>query len=205
MVNESNRAETILTQLKEATRTRHEDVENAVDLTTGTRSIADYRRLLQRFLGFYRACEGKLGEFVGVIPGLDFDSRRKSPMIESDLTATGLPASEVSETPVCAEVPRPESVAQALGMMYVLEGATLGGQYVARHVKTSLTLDADNGCRFFSSYGAEVGPMWKRFGQVLIEQAKTQDDRDEMIRFAMSTFDDFGDWFRSMNSTVEKT
>jgi heme oxygenase len=50
----------------------------------------------------------------------------------------------------------------AVGCLYVLEGATLGGQFISRHLAT-LGIGPANGGLFFHGYGAKTGEMWKSF------------------------------------------
>lgn len=62
--------------------------------------------------------------------------------------------------------PRLECAA-ALGALYVLEGASLGGRVIARHVADALALTPDTGLAFFCGYGDATGEMWRRFGAAL--------------------------------------
>ena len=55
--------------------------------------------------------------------------------------------------------------ADAWGCAYVLEGATLGGQVVTRHLRR--TGFPDNTLHFYRSYGEQVGPRWRTFGALL--------------------------------------
>jgi heme oxygenase len=59
------------------------------------------------------------------------------------------------------------TLAHALGLLYVLEGATLGGQLLRRRLGPALGLTEERGLAFFTAYGAEVGPMWRAFADAL--------------------------------------
>ena len=59
------------------------------------------------------------------------------------------------------------NAAKALGCLYVLEGATLGGVLIARHVRASLGFDGDAGSAFYLGYGPRTGAMWRGFCGVL--------------------------------------
>ncbi len=51
-------------------------------------------------------------------------------------------------------------VAAGLGALYVVEGATLGGRVIARHLARSLALGPADGAAFFAGYGDRTGAMW---------------------------------------------
>lgn len=52
------------------------------------------------------------------------------------------------------------SLAEALGTLYVLEGATLGGRIIEKHLARTLGLAPDTGARYYHAYGEARGPMW---------------------------------------------
>ncbi len=55
----------------------------------------------------------------------------------------------------------------SLGSMYVLEGSTLGGQYIARTVEQNLGLAPGEGDAYFRGYGDQTMVKWAEFRQVL--------------------------------------
>ena len=54
-------------------------------------------------------------------------------------------------------------VPEGLGALYVIEGATLGGQVITRYIQSALKIDATNGGRFFAAYGDRTGLLWRDF------------------------------------------
>ena len=87
-------------------------------------------------------------------------------------------------------------MSQALGCLYVLEGATLGGQIISRQLEERLAIDAGHGGRFFASYGAAVGEMWQAFGEILVAHARGLECGDAIVASGCATFDAFGRWFQ---------
>ena len=77
--------------------------------------------------------------------------------------------------------------------MYVLEGSTLGGAIIARHVERELGLQVDTGCAFFRSYGRNVGRMWKEFGARLLAVSGPETD-EIIIASANRTFEGLRTW-----------
>jgi heme oxygenase len=70
--------------------------------------------------------------------------------------------------PTVAAVQVPRSWSQALGVLYVLEGATLGLQMVRRQLPASHPGRGTAG-RFFQAYGERTGPLWAGFLRLLEE------------------------------------
>lgn len=86
---------------------------------------------------------------------------------------------------------------EALGCFYVLEGSTLGGQLILRHLKRHFADAPVGSFAFFRAYGDEAGPMWRAFGQALTAaaaQAASGDFDARVVRGAQDTFDTFGTW-----------
>ena len=175
----------ILQKLKEETRSHHEEVEGAVDVMNRMFTLGDYRRLIDRFRSFYSAYEPRLPIDELAAAGFDYGSRRKLPSLERDAAALGLNGPEEEFD----AVPQLDTLAKAFGSLYVIEGSTLGGQVISRHLRQHLELTPENGAAFFSSYGPEVGPMWKRFGEAITAFAEGGNHDDEIVGAAIETFE----------------
>jgi heme oxygenase len=89
------------------------------------------------------------------------------------------------------EIASPE---QAVGVLYVLEGATLGGQFIQRHLQTTLGLTPSQGLSFFCSYGDGVGTMWQAYMQFAALAADTPEKQDAIATAAVETFVCFEQW-----------
>ena len=75
---------------------------------------------------------------------------------------------------------------------YVLEGATLGGQVIGRHAAAH-GLDAA-GLSFFRSYGADVGPMWRRFCEILEMHCRGAEAQSGAVFGALQAFEHLEAW-----------
>lgn len=191
----------ILGKLKEATRTQHENLENTVDVMNNMFSLDNYKTLLTKFYRFYAAIEPKVAANDLLSAGFDFSARRKLPLLEKDLKALGIFENVQKETALWTDLPALDSTAKAFGSLYVMEGATLGGQVIMRHLKQHLDITPENGGAFFNSYGANVGPMWKEFCAITTEFAEKEQDDETIVNSARETFDSFANCF---NSPIEK-
>ena len=154
----------VMDALKEATREAHERTEQHALMGSMMQEPLDlgvYRSVLRCFLAFVRPLEARLAEQVDwEALGLDHHARHKTPWLEHDLALLGVDPATVSDAP---EAPAPEGPAEALGCRYVLEGSTLGGQYIVKHLRKELPGDLQAAVAYFDGYGGETGSKWKAF------------------------------------------
>lgn len=183
----------ILGLLREGTAFLHERVERTVDLPNRLRSRTTYTSLLARLYGFHAPLEDRL---AGVeVVGLDLAARRKADLLRDDLAALGLTGSEIDTLPRDLDLPAVADVSDALGCLYVLEGATLGGQVVRRLAEPAIGVTPDRGCAFFASYGERVGAMWKEFCRILESYAETHPSaNNRIVTTATETFAGLDRW-----------
>jgi heme oxygenase len=163
----------------------------------GTISIHIYTALLQKLFGFYKPLE----ERIAVLPDwhnlpVDLGRRQKAPLLAKDLLWLKVTQPQLSRLPQCKRLPQVNSITEALGCLYVLEGATLGGQIIGRHLKKNLALDEDRGCAFFHSYGDDVGLMWKSFRETLSSHCSKhgRTEEEQLVTSACETFVSLDYW-----------
>ena len=180
----------IFDRLKTSTALQHRRLEQIVGILEPGLNVTSYGVLLVSFYAFYAVIEPKIFEH-DEWKSLEFDPqpRRKLALLSSDLAALGLPL------PLpCPELAQLKNFSQVLGAMYVLEGATLGGQVIGRHLQHHLGLRVENGAAFFGSYGERVGPMWLEFRAFLSAQALDDQIENEIVSGALEMFERLGDW-----------
>lgn len=164
----------------------------------GIKQRTGYISLLKTFYGFYHPLEQKIGGFIdaSVIP--DMDQRRGSSLIMADLHALG---ADVSLMPQAKQLPALSNAALAMGALYVLEGSTLGGRYIAnmlsRQVDPPLQKDE---LRFFTGYGPQTGIKWTSFVAILNEYASDEYTISQMVDAANQTFLHLNLWFTSQHA-----
>jgi len=178
----------LLSRLRTETRAAHDAIERALDLTAPALTRSRYVWLLERFYGFYRPLEEAL--CAAGMPGLDLSARRKAPLLAADLAVLGADAARVPE---CAALPPRASPDDVAGCVYVLEGATLGGQVISRHLHEALALGPGSGARFFHGYGAATGDMWQDV-RTAIESFAARACADDVVRAAAATFATLQAW-----------
>jgi heme oxygenase len=185
------RAET-LDRLRAATRAHHARLEHRLGILDHLREPGRYRSLLAGFLGFYEPAEALLARWLSPLPALRFDARRKTHLLAADLRRLGTSKAELAAIPRHSGLAPLQSEAEALGFGYVLEGATLGGQVISRHAAAH-GLDAA-GLSFFRSYGAEVGPMWRRFCEILEMHCHGAEAQAGAVFGALQAFEHLEAW-----------
>jgi heme oxygenase len=192
----SCRASMMLKCLKAATSTRHAALERRLPLLDANLSLATYRHFVQRLFGFYDPLEARLlalpwWDAVGV----DYAQRHKTPRLRHDLQVLGDTEASIAALPRCDCLPTLSNQAQLWGCLYVIEGATLGGQIIIKNLNARLGLTATSGASFFDGYGAHTGSRWKAFCAAVPGQGgDAPGGRDAMLRSANLTFDLFSEW-----------
>ncbi|MGY1605393.1 biliverdin-producing heme oxygenase [Geodermatophilus sp. SYSU D00815] len=178
----------VLRTLRTATAHEHEQVESALDLMSPALDRARLADVLARLHAFWRAAEAGLDDWAQRSPAdaaaLEWPRRRRSDLFAADLAALG--AQAAAELP---ELPPVDGTDDALGRMYVLEGSTLGGTFIDRHLAALPGLGVRIGA--FSPYGADTGAMWHAFRRFTRERAE---DPDRVVAAAATTFRALADW-----------
>lgn len=154
-------------------------------------SVNDYQTYLAALFGVTIACEDHVFPAISHVI-TDLPDRYKSRLIIDDLLATGLSEAEIDALPVYRF--EFSTVAEALGIMYVLEGSTLGGKILYRHVHEVLGLTPEKGASYFWGYGAQTGNLWKSFISSLTQFVDEREERDGVIGSAKKTFTIIDNW-----------
>lgn len=191
-----------MAKLKEATKAQHENLENVVDVMNKTFKREDYERLLTKFYKFYSSIEPRVAANRLKDSGFDFEARQKTSSLERDLQNLGIYDDVKHLAGSWNDLPTLDTPAKAFGACYVMEGATLGGQIIMRHLKEHLDLTPDNGGSFFNSYGQFVGPMWKEFCTITTEFTEKNGNEEETVNAAKETFDSFARCFAETNGAA---
>ncbi|GAB3515673.1 biliverdin-producing heme oxygenase [Emticicia fontis] len=179
--------ENILIQLRTHTSTLHTAIEQtsiSVDLLDEHVTRQNYVAYLQKMRDIVAFYETKVFQALAdTLP--DLAKREKLALIDEDLTyLSSISASDNFETPAS---PRP-STGYALGCMYVMEGSTLGGKVILKHIAKTLGFIPKQGGSYFGGYGDETGHYWKTFLHTLQEYSANHDSDEEIIAGAKDTF-----------------
>ena len=184
----------VLRLLRTGTAAEHEDVERTLDLLDPSLTPHRLAQVLDAMHGFWRAAEAGLDDWAARWPAdaeaVDWPRRRRASLFATDLRELGASASEAA--PMLPSVPGTD---EALGRMYVLEGSTLGGVFIDRHL-AALPALAGVSVRSFSPYGTETGAMWAAFRRTTRARVSAGGDADAVLASARTTFAGLADWCR---------
>ena len=140
-----------------------------VRLTSPDVGPADYRRYLTAMARVYGGLEPPLFAVVAAeLPDAAVAAlclRPKYPALLADLAANGLAPPVLAAAPLTAD-PHPATLSTALGGLYVLEGATLGGRIIVRQLRRLLG-ERLVGDAFMDFHGDQASAVWKGFSQAL--------------------------------------
>ena len=166
----------IMTLLHAQTSDLHTRLETLIDFPSALLCRGRYRALLAALFGFYEPLEAALAAFPDwAACGLDLAARRHTPALVFDLEALGLSPAAVAALPRCTALPDLPLFATATGCLYVLEGATLGGQVISRQLAAH-GLGLQSGGRFHAGYQGDTGRMWREFAHGMERLAGTWPD-----------------------------
>jgi heme oxygenase len=170
--------------LRASTRAEHEKLDAYLRLGRSAPSREDYLVYLRGWLSYYRAARQSFenwdepchttGDCDARIQWLEDDLRflRSSPDVPPALHCLGLG----------------DGAAEQFGTSYVLEGATLGAQTLARHLGETWKIAPGEGGSFLCGQGTESRGRWTRFVETLNSVSLTEGERLRCAAAAQLTF-----------------
>jgi heme oxygenase len=182
-----------MAELRSACWPAHQRLEKRLDIKVRFGSVGPYRAHLAQMWGFCAGLEQAVAPAALAEVLTDYPSRRKLPLLTRDLLALGVEPNDSDSLERC-ELPACADVAAAFGAVYVLEGATLGGQTLLPLVSREIGVTAEHGASFLASYGADVAPMWQRFGATVDAWCCDPERRTSATRAAVRTFATLEKW-----------
>lgn len=185
-----------LSKLRSETASLHDRLEqNAMSRTLMQPGLTlhFYQRYLQAVYGIVKVfedhCIQRLQPYFN-----DVEQRRKTPLLVADLGAENLekipllPANEILELY--------DNDHECCGGFYVLEGATLGGMVIHKHVVATLGNEIQRHTNYFNAYGKHTGSRWKQFLEALQLTASLPVIEESIIRGAQKTFLIYDSWLQ---------
>jgi heme oxygenase len=191
----------ILGRIKAETAGHHRRIERQFGILDPHLSLDDYRLWLERLFGFHSPLEARVDAWASAL-AVDWDGRRKTPLLRADLSFLGLDDPAIAELPLCRDLPALPDLGSVFGVLYVVEGSTLGGRIIARHLRERLAVQAGAGASFFSGYGADLDARWQAFRRRLTEAASSPDIEARMVIAARDTFDALGRWLEPVRAAT---
>lgn len=140
----------MIDDLRAATRQLHQRLEERFDAIALLSDASSRARTIRRYASFHLPADIVLGRSLGHIQALEMARRTRG-----DLLAPH------AEGWIWIDFPEPSCVAEGLGMLYVVEGATLGGNVILKKLRQNAEERPE--FAFLHPYGSQSGLMWNRF------------------------------------------
>ncbi|MBK1694987.1 hypothetical protein CKO09_09570 [Chromatium weissei] len=186
----------LIVALRYATAAVHESIEQLpIMLRIMSLSVtrADYCHYLLVLRELYTPLEAALYTAIDRDTQLRLGVRPKLPALLADLNEqAAMNTDEIFSvtTDVMHSTIVIKNINDLVGSLYVLEGATLGGRTIARHLRRVLNNELGS-ARFLDFHGEQTSAVWKQFAGALDELCAEQRLKpDAVIAGALTTFDD---------------
>lgn len=187
----------IMQRLRAETREQHlatEAIPFSASILDGSLPRSAYAGQLAAYLPVHVALERAVD--AGRHPALAAvwtDDMRKTALLEADLAFLGAHSLDADAREASADLAgwvddlaETDPVAM-LGVLYVLEGSTLGGALLRRHLSAAYGL-TDAGLRYYSPYGVGPKPHWVAFSERMNAAVTDAGDADRIVAAADETF-----------------
>jgi heme oxygenase len=185
------RSDLDIQKLRQETEADHRNVEGAVPLMHRGLNVAEYVQCLQRIYGVVAAWEERAAEIAPEWLKPAVLARQRRPLLDLDLSWFGV----VEKDEPRPTLPEINDLPGLFGTMYVMEGSTLGGLLIARHVGAVLHLREGQGNLYFRGHCSQTGPLWKEFCEML--KLRIPDEQtDAVVVSAKAMFSTFGTWMQ---------
>lgn len=176
-------------RLKEETAQAHKETEQysyGMEIMTGRLTSDQYAEVLIKNYQLHAAYEPALQAIEGLDELFcgDLSSRMREASLVEDIQKVNAFPQKFE-----GEIVTPTTIAQALGCMYVLEGSTLGGAVILKKLRTIESINSQDAFSFYGFYGKNLGKKWQEFGGILTNFAGNANLENQIVQFAISTFD----------------
>lgn len=200
---------TLMERLRAETRAQHmatEAIPFSSSILDGTLTREAYAGQLAAYVPVHRAIESAAAGGHPALAMVWTDDMLRTPLLAADLAALRVDTSGTFEATIEGEAMASWISALAardpvavLGVLYVMEGSTLGGALLRRHISAAFDL-TDAGLRYYSPYGTGPKPHWVAFGERMNATVTSEADADRVIAAAGKAFDRIGRILAALSS-----
>lgn len=164
--------------LKKNTADLHNAAEklfNSQKIFDRTFTLDDYKKIITRNYIMLLNSEDEIFNQLSdkFSKKLQLSERRKLNLIEKDLKSLSI------EDQFPMQKVHISAQNEALGMMYVIEGSTLGGNVIAKQLSKTQGFEGVT-FNFFGCYNENTGTMWKNFKEILDSEVQ-EESYDEVL------------------------
>lgn len=176
-----------LERLKEHSSAAHKKLEGLYlsrSIIHPNLKIRDYCRYLSLMYDVHLSAEETIFPTLSNIIS-DLNERKKAHLLQNDLKFLECKTHEsvsIFKNSIF-------TVPFALGILYVIEGSSLGGRFILKNVEKLPGLNAQQGVSYFTGYGDRTGSYWKAMTGYLTLYEEQHDCGDEIIEGAVYAFE----------------
>lgn len=180
----------VMQLLKQETKPLHDSVEKVgyvKEIMSGTLSIQQYQDLILKNYLFHAISEVALKEYLVVAAQKNYHYASKLGYLIQDMEELGLLQYQGHFEAFTNDFSLSD-FHQALGLVYVIEGATLGGNIIKRELSKNEEIISQSSFSYFGCYGKETGLRWKLFCDFAESQVNHEQERKSMLEGAKMGF-----------------
>ena len=151
--------------LKKSTSKEHEELEGIMltkKIFEESFNLSDYKQVLLTNYEIHRLIEENISNAldIEIQSRLNIKNRRKLPALIKDLEEAQIEPDKKNENHII--IPQFKTNSEALGAMYVLEGAMLGGNVILKQLR-KMDVFKNLSLTYYSLYGAGLRENWISF------------------------------------------
>lgn len=200
-------------RLRAATQEIHQQLHTVVDLNRLLSDRAEYAAGLRRYLAAVQPAEKWVNTNATQLPQADLPPEfhlrlSKTEWLQQDLKAVASLSDvppDSSDEPFHLVPSEKHLVSQLGGILYVMEGMTLGAMQISKALKDQMQIDVDTGGRFFVGYGKETRTCWAQLKEWLEGVGHRPDHCDDVaIESAKAVFRHFAHALKAIDQPVLK-
>ena len=154
-------------------------------------------------MGFYAPLDRQIARVLAECPALGaaYSYARRSEILARDLRDLGFSAEEIDRNDRCEQAAQLVSAASLGGVLYVIEGAMLGGATIDRAVQPLLSAEGAGGRGYWAWCRSENGHRWRMALEFLERLCADGTSLDDLCLGAESTFLALSEWLAPLEQT----
>lgn len=194
---EKPKAKTFLDRLRAKTAGSHQKLEDqpiSKSIMNPTVSKEQYIQYLDLMHNLVKDAEENIFPQLSEII-TDFEHRKKAHLLENDFAFLNFKKENINEKPLSLNTSN--SIPFNLGIMYVIEGSSLGGRFILKNIQKALGYNENGGATYFEGYGNRTGSTWKTFLNTMIAFENENNCEAEIIAGADYAYDTIAEYFIS--------
>jgi heme oxygenase len=194
-------------RLKSVTKINHDELESLMfvnEIMNKTLSIEQYKILLTTNYIIHAELESTLHEHLSadLRDKLQIEHRNKIDALQQDLDEMQIRQEELEALDL-SFLQMEAGNAASLGAMYVLEGATLGGQFIYKKLKANPAFE-NLSLNYYAVYQQNLMPNWLSFVDI-INSSVPESEYETAERAALQMFNHIADVSRTVKSNFVGT